>query len=152
MTKNCKRYCALSVLLFSASFSNAHGAILFSLTSAEKQYAVVADNFNIDNANTDIFGDVGISTKLDIQNGFIRPSAPFTGAAYYSGSVNCVHDCANVLGGNVANTPAVTSAISDYNALGIALAALSADAALGAISGGNLTSGVYDATTITLDN
>ena len=151
LAKSAKLYHPLVILGFALVSGSASGATLFNLTTAQQLYGVVANTFSIENGNTDILGDVGLSNLLAISAGHIEPNAPYTGAAYFSGAINCSPNCTNVLGGAVANTATVTTAISDYNSMATSLIGLGGATNLGALAGGTtLTPGLYDATTITL--
>jgi hypothetical protein len=102
-----------------------------------------------------VAGDVGVGVNLGVQtSAFVNANPPYTGTAYFQGAVSCSFSgCpGNVAGGTVANSANVTAAINDYNTLITTLEGLTGATPLGAFTGGTLGPGLYDATSITLND
>jgi hypothetical protein len=119
---------------------------------------MLSDNIVMNNGVVagDVGVGVGVGAGLFVQNdAFIQANPPtYTGTAYFQGAVNCSGaGCpSNVAGGTQAFTGNVTTAINDYNNLVTTLEGLTGATSLGAFSGGTLTPGLYDATSLNLSD
>jgi hypothetical protein len=94
---------------------------------------------------------LGLFVQIDA---FIEANLPYTGTAYFQGGVNCsgAGCLVNIAGGTVANSANVTTAINDYNTLITTLEGLTGATQLGAFTDGTEGPGLYDATSVTLND
>jgi len=161
-------FSVFSVVAVSSLETPAQAGTIFTLTAAEQAYTTISQTLKLD-ANSEIDGDVAILSTAagppggNLNNGgFILADSPYTGAAYFAGTVSCGGgnppnsgcNTTHLVGGTHANTATVTTAQTDWASLVTTLEGLTATAIAGGITNSGLTldAGVYSASSFSLNN
>jgi hypothetical protein len=158
-------FCVFSLVAVSSLGTPAQASTIFTLTAAQQDYATLSNTLKLD-GSSEIDGDVAILSTApggpagNLNNGGdILAESPYTGAAYFAGTVSCggpPNACTttHIAGGTHANTTAVTTAQNDWASLVTSLEGLTATLIAGGITNSGLTldAGVYSAPSLSLNS